>query len=237
MFLSPFSVQVTGSHSQFCYSEVPWRLLFTNILKRSLQRKKQYSYTPTSKIKVSSRFQCRWQFDLRWQLPIHCQTDEEIACLQTHRMPQSIIDCVICKRTNEMAELFAFPLHALLKAATSIQQLMLFSGQSFTSWLNSVCVSPFCSPGETSDLCPEACRVSCSRPLWMWSCALWGLGPSGADSSRPAAFHVRKWKRVDKSPMADAPAATDGSVRKLLLALRKVQAASWGCEHEKVTLP
>ena len=34
--------------------------------------------------------------------------------------------------------------------------------------------------------------------------------------------------------MADA---ADGSDRKLLPELTKVQATSWGCEHEKVTLP
>lgn len=34
-----------------------------------------------------------------------------------------------------------------------------------------------------------------------------------------------------------AAAAADGSDRKLLLELRKVQDTSWGGEHEKVTLP
>lgn len=32
-------------------------------------------------------------------------------------------------------------------------------------------------------------------------------------------------------------AGADGSDRKLLPELRKVQATSWGCVHEKVTLP
>lgn len=34
-----------------------------------------------------------------------------------------------------------------------------------------------------------------------------------------------------------AAEAADGSDRKLLPELRKVHDTSWGCEHEKVTLP
>lgn len=39
-----------------------------------------------------------------------------------------------------------------------------------------------------------------------------------------------------ENPLVPA-AAADGSDRKLLLELRKVQDTSWGGEHEKVTLP
>lgn len=55
------------------------------------------------------------------------------------------------------------------------------------------------------------------------------------DSSSPSGFHVLNWKRREKPPVAGDGA--DGSDRKLLAELRKVQATSWGCVHEKVTLP
>lgn len=94
---------------------------------------------------------------------------------------------------------------------------------------------PVDSPAVTSDFCrPELWRVRYSRLLLICSSSLWGSGFSCTDSSSPSGFHVLNWKRTEKPPVADA---ADGSDRKLLLELRKVQAASWGCEHEKVTLP
>lgn len=90
-------------------------------------------------------------------------------------------------------------------------------------------------PAETSDLRrPEICRVRCSRLLLICSSRLWGSGFSCTERSSPFGFHVLNWKRTENPPVADA---TDGSDRKLLLELRNVQATSWGCEHEKVTLP
>lgn len=65
------------------------------------------------------------------------------------------------------------------------------------------------------------------------SSSLWGSGFSCRDSRSPSAFHVRNCKRTANPPVA----AAAGSDRKLLLELRKVQDTSWGCEHEKVTLP
>lgn len=92
------------------------------------------------------------------------------------------------------------------------------------------------SPAETSDFCrPELWRVRQSRLLLIRSSSLWGGGWSCVDSSSPSGFHVLNWKRAENPPVAGAGA--DGSDRKLLPELRKVQAASWGCVHEKVTLP
>lgn len=90
------------------------------------------------------------------------------------------------------------------------------------------------SPTETSDFCrPEFWRVRNSRLLLIRSSSLWGSGFSCSDSRSPSGFHVRNWKRTANPPVA----AAAGSDRKLLLELRKVQDTSWGCEHEKVTLP
>lgn len=92
------------------------------------------------------------------------------------------------------------------------------------------------SPAETSDFCrPELWRVRQSRPLQILSSSLWGGGWSCVDSSSPSGFHVLNWKRAEKPPVEGGGA--DGSDRKLLPELRKVQATSWGCVHEKVTLP
>lgn len=91
------------------------------------------------------------------------------------------------------------------------------------------------SPAETSDFCrPELWRVRRSQLLLICSLSCCGSGLSWTESSNPSGFHVLNWKRTEKPPTAgDA----DGSDRKLLLELTKVQATSWGCEHEKVTLP
>lgn len=94
------------------------------------------------------------------------------------------------------------------------------------------------SPTETSDFCrPEFWRVRASRLLLIRSSSLWGSGFSCTDSRSPSAFHVRNWKRTPNPPAPAAAAAADGSDRKLPPELRKVQDASWGGEHEKVTLP
>lgn len=91
------------------------------------------------------------------------------------------------------------------------------------------------SPAETSDFCRAALwRVRYSRLLLICSSSLWGSGFSCTDSSSPSGFHVLNWKRTEKPPVGGA---ADGSDRKLLLELRKVQATSWGWEHVKVTLP
>lgn len=104
------------------------------------------------------------------------------------------------------------------------------------SYVTAVRISaPADSPAETSDFCrPELWRVRRSRLLLICSSSLWGCGFSCADSSSPSGFHVLNWKRVENPPVADA---ADGSDRKLLPELRKVQATSWGCAQEKVTLP
>lgn len=92
------------------------------------------------------------------------------------------------------------------------------------------------SPTETSDFCrPEFWRVRDSRLLLIRSSSLWGSGFSCTDSRSPSAFHVRNWKRTENPPLAAA--AAEGSDRKLLPELRKVQDTSWGGEQEKVTLP
>lgn len=92
------------------------------------------------------------------------------------------------------------------------------------------------SPTETSDFCrPEFWRVRDSRLLLIRSSSLWGSGFSCRDSRSPSGFHVRNWKRTENPPVAAE--AANGSDRKLLPELRKVQDTSWGCEHEKVTLP
>lgn len=91
------------------------------------------------------------------------------------------------------------------------------------------------SPAETSDFCrPELWRVRRSQLLLICSLSFCGSGLSWTESSNPSGFHVLNWKRMEKPP---APGDADGSDRKLLLELTKVQATSWGCEHEKVTLP
>lgn len=91
------------------------------------------------------------------------------------------------------------------------------------------------SPAETSDLCrPVLWRVKWSQLLLICSSSFCGLGLSCTESRSPSGFQVLNWKRTVNSPVG---AVTDGSDRKLLLELRKVQATSWGGEHEKVTLP
>lgn len=91
------------------------------------------------------------------------------------------------------------------------------------------------SPAKTSDFCrPELWTVRCSMLLLICSSSFWGLGLSCTESSSPSGLNVLNWKRTENPPTAGA---AEGSDRKLLLELRKVQDTSWGGEHEKVTLP
>ena len=100
------------------------------------------------------------------------------------------------------------------------------------------------SPVETWDFCwAEVWRVRRSRLPLICSSTLWGSGARRTESSSPSAFHVRNWKRSENAPpvppatAAAAAATVAGSDRKLALELRKVAAACWGSEQEKVTLP
>ena len=130
---------------------------------------------------------------------------------------------------------------------TRCRLYLAFSFEATVPWFEqsqvceSVCVAWRPSPVETWDFCwAEVWRVRRSRLPLICSSTLWGSGARRTESSSPSAFHVRNWKRSENAPPAPpetAAAAIAGSDRKLALELRKVAAACWGSEQEKVTLP
>lgn len=62
----------------------------------------QFEDPQTSKVHVATGFQLLPQLNGGGRLAIHCQRNEQVPHVDTHRMPQSVTDSVICRRTFQI---------------------------------------------------------------------------------------------------------------------------------------